>query len=73
MDSLVQQKVHHDIQPQEIATEFKTLVLKHRTLQVTKEGDKNHNEAKKGEILCINFIEENTSYAYRNSENTQGI
>ena len=71
MDSLVQQQVHHDIQPQEIATELKTLVLKHRILQVTKEGDKNHNVAKKGKILCINFIEENTPSVYQNTKDTQ--
>ena len=53
MDSLVQQQIHHDIQPQEIATAFKTLVIKHRRLQITRAGDENHNETKKGEALVL--------------------
>ena len=47
-----------------IATEFKTLVLKHKRSQITEEGDENHNETKKGENLCINFLGNNTSSAY---------
>ena len=73
LESLIQQQTYSDIQPQEIATEFKTLVLKHRTLQMTKEGDKNHNEIKKMKSFVLIPLKVIQSCTYENSEYTQGI
>ena len=36
-----------------ITTEFKTLVLKHRTLQITEAGDKNQNETNKVKLFAL--------------------
>ena len=56
-----------------IATGFKLFVLKHRRSQIIVEGDENHNETKKLETLCINFLEKNTTSTNSNSENTQRV
>ena len=54
LGSLTQQQTYSDIQPERDATEFKTLVLKYKRSLTATEGDENHNETKKYEILCIN-------------------
>ena len=71
MDSLVQQQVHHDIQPQKIATEFKTLVFKHKRSQIITEGDENHNETKRLKLFVLISLKNNTTSAHPNSKNTQ--
>ena len=53
LGSLIQQQTYSDIQPQEIATKFKTLILKHRILQITKEGDKTYNETEKMKLFVL--------------------
>ena len=67
LGSLIQQQTYSDIQPQEIATEFKTLVLKHRRLKVTEEGDKNHNETKKMKFFVLIPLKVIQSSANENS------
>ena len=60
LGSLIQQQTYSDIQLQEIATELKTLVLKHRTLQMIAAGDENHNETKKNKSFVLIQFEKNT-------------
>ena len=51
LESLIQQQIYFDIQPKRDATEFKTLVLKYKRSLTTTEGDENHNETKKMNLL----------------------
>ena len=44
----------------------------HKRLQEIEVGDENHNETKKLETLCINFLEKDTPSTNENSENALG-
>ena len=68
LGSLIQQQTYSDIQPQEIATEFKTLVLKHRTLQMTTTGDENHNETKKMKSFVLILFEKKYNHLHMKTQ-----